>query len=378
LTVVVVAALLVSCLTCFTQAASESGVLKYGADGLFQILVISDTHQTSADSPTMTAFIGEAIDYAEPDLVVFNGDNLDADAFENDDTMRLAIHRIIDPLLERGIRFALVFGNHDLVFSSEATNTRRQLELFQEIGGELCLTYNEDEELQGAGNCHLPIYSRDGGKIVSNLYFLDSLNDQPEEDQIAWYQKTSNALQAENGGDVVPSLLFLHMTVPEIYNYMIPWPFAHIEGVTYTFEGKEYTMLPDYSHLHGYVLEHPSINTNFGLVDALAARGDVMAAIYGHDHINYYTANVDGVDLVNIPAATILGSYANVYTRGAALFTLRDDNPNAYEKELVQYWRVAMQPGSGITVLSRDWYEWFTGLLYLPQYFINLFFSIFD
>jgi predicted phosphodiesterase len=365
------AALLLTALTVPSSAAAPTGALQMQG-GQFKILVIADTHQTTEQSPTMERFIKEAVEYTEPDLVVYDGDNLDKDAFTNDDTVRTAIHRITDPVIAANIPFAVVFGNHDIVYAGAETSPARQLELFKEIGGDLCLTYSEDPSLPGAGNCNLPIYSTDGNRIVNNLYFLDSMNEQPEQPQIDWYTAKSDALKAANGGEAVPSLMFLHMTMPEIYTYMVKWPWGHVEGLTHTLDGQEYTMQPDWLHIRGLVLEYPSTNANYGLMDAMTAQGDIMAAIWGHDHINYYKADYKGIDMVNVPAATILGSYANVYTRGATVITLSENNPAAYQMSLLPYWKLALRPGSGIKQLHRDLYEWFTGLFYVPELLINV------
>ncbi|MDR2646927.1 MAG: metallophosphoesterase family protein [Oscillospiraceae bacterium] len=330
--------------------------LLYRDDGTFVILVFADTHQTADDQPDMIAFLNESLDKVKPDLVVLNGDIVYGSACANDDTQLAAMTKVLTPIVSRGLRFAITLGNHDPEY---APGREALMKLYQSFPG--CLAI-EGEDLYGCGNYNLPICSsKDAKKIVSNLWFLDSGSynegelggyDWVHEDQIAWYQSTSESLQAANGGKKVPSLLFQHIIVPEVYEGFFKAPFA-VPSMTGTFNGQTRLLIPDFRKYDGFLLESPCPPyTSAGEFDAIAARGDVMAIITGHDHVNNFTMRLRGVDLVQIPGTTLGGSYGFEQFRGATKFILHEDAPESYEKELITYKDLAKEPDSGIARVS--------------------------
>lgn len=102
--------------------------LRVGPQGKFKIILISDTHmgtdelcrdaidangkkrpESKADILTI-AFIERILDIEQPDLVILLGDQLHHDTTYDSLT---TIFRLLDPIIKRAIRFAVVFGNHD-------------------------------------------------------------------------------------------------------------------------------------------------------------------------------------------------------------------------------------------------------------------------
>ena len=72
-----------------------------GADGEY-------LPENAADPQTVN-FIGETLDVEQPDLVVFTGDQLHHDIFDS----QTALFKVVAPVVQRSIPFAVVFGNHD-------------------------------------------------------------------------------------------------------------------------------------------------------------------------------------------------------------------------------------------------------------------------
>jgi len=351
-----------------SAAAEETPALRFRGDGSFTILCFADTHQTAEEQPQMTAFLGEAIDSVRPDLVVFLGDNVYSSACENEESERLGIRRILTPLLERGQKFALVFGNHDpeykLPGKTSAEIRKELMRLYQEIGGALCLASDAAGLSTGASNYNLPIYSKDASKVATNLWFFDTGSNQGkggydwvQKEQVDWYKAGSAALKAANGGQAVPSLSFQHIVVPEVYDN-----FFDLFGLR----------IPDFTKVRGYVIEPPACATsgNDGQVAAMAEMGDVMAMVFGHDHVNSYTTVVRGVTLEQIPGTTFGGSYGTDALRGATVFTLREDQPGVYTRRSLFMRDLARQPGSKIGSNFR-WEEIHYWLLYALEYPIN-------
>ena len=94
------------------------------------------------------------------------------------------------------------------------------LSVYQEFPN--CLAI-EGEELTGVGTYNLLIKGQQGQKDIFNLWLMDS-NPYYENgygfvqpDQQEWYINTSNKLKKANGGTPLPSLLFQHIAVPEVY-----------------------------------------------------------------------------------------------------------------------------------------------------------------
>ena len=82
--------------------------LRFGEDGKFRIMHITDTHFTDCPFSESIAFIEKALDEYEPDLVVFGGDNIKG---WYDTSVQLGVKAAIDalvaPLEERNIPFFL-------------------------------------------------------------------------------------------------------------------------------------------------------------------------------------------------------------------------------------------------------------------------------
>lgn len=207
----------------FASAKSDT-TLQFDENGHFKILVLADIQSGFPVGEALKAYIAEAIDASDPDLVVFLGDNI----MSADDGTVESYWKGYDevfPILEsKGVPFTFVFGNHD--DESAPTVTKEEmLEKYQSYDG--CLAYDADPSLHGCATHNLPILSSDGNKVVYNLWFFDSGDyvdnedgsrkgyDCVRADQIAWYEAESAKLKAANGGEVVPSLAFEHIIPQE-------------------------------------------------------------------------------------------------------------------------------------------------------------------
>ncbi|MCR4614928.1 MAG: metallophosphoesterase family protein [Clostridiales bacterium] len=343
--IVMALVLLVGCMA--IASADTDSRLKFNSDGKFKILHITDTHQNISDGEKVKIFMAEVLDYAKPDLVVFGGDNQVGNG--NDYQANYdAIKSLVDPIVERGIPFALVFGNHD---HQSGISNEEQLEIFQSFPG--CLAYDV-EGLYGCGNYNLPILSSDGESTAFNLWFFDSGDRNPDaeeggydyvrEDQINWYKTTSEALERACGKKV-PSLVFQHIIVPEIYDIFLRSP---IKIKDFNFKGVSRMPIPDLTKLkEGYILEPPCPpNYSAGEFDAWVERGDVIGAVFGHDHVNNFIVNLNGIDLIQTPGACFESGYGTNFYRGARLITLDEKDTSTYDTEVITYAKLSKQEGS--------------------------------
>ena len=229
--------------------------------------------------------------------------------------------------------------------------------MYQKHGGEYCLAYDVDPELSGCANHNLPVYASNGDEIKFNLWMLDTGTyvydengerlgyDSVRDDQVRWYAETSRALEAEQG-QKVPSLVFQHMIVQEIYDVMFPEAYIKIPFVTETYGNKTYSVFnPDTSTFKGHYFEAPSPGVyNYGETDTMISRGDVLGILVGHDHVNSYEVNYSGIKLINTPGAAHK-AYGNQFVRGSRLITIKEDNPWEFESEVITVNDLALSNG---------------------------------
>lgn len=320
-------------------------------DGKFKILILSDVQDTNTQQKETTALMNAAIDQTDPDFIVLLGDNT-AGWWKGVDKAQTeaAVDAVAKPIDDRGIPFALVFGNHDHegLCSDENGMTEEEakefiLACFQKY--KTCLAV-EGEELTGVGTYNLPILSSDGTKNVFNLWFMDSNPYTPEEegggygyvheDQTAWYQKTSDALKAENGGKPLPSLVFQHIIVPEAYE-MFHTVTRGTKGAVRghgSYSDRYFTANSAYIY-EGALNEGPCPpDVNHGQFDSWLAQGDVIGAFFGHDHVNDFAGIYKGIHLVACPAVTFY-SYGN--HRGVRTVTLDESDLTKFNSEILSF-----------------------------------------
>ena len=98
-------------------------------------------------------------------------------------------------------------------------------------------------------------------------------------DQIAWYKKTSELLQKYNNGKLVPGIMAFH--IPLIENNE-----AHNNrdnpAIVKTYTGNKNENIC-------------SSKTDTELFETIVARGDISAIVTGHDHVNDYVVDWNGI-----------------------------------------------------------------------------------
>lgn len=129
----------------------------------------SDGVKCEADPKTLN-FINKVLDIEKPQMVVFTGDQIMGDKSLQDSETTLL--KALSPVIERGIPWALTWGNHD----DEGSLSRWQL---SELVSKLPFTLFEFSEFDthdntfGVGNYFKQVKD-DQGKPLITFYFLDS------------------------------------------------------------------------------------------------------------------------------------------------------------------------------------------------------------
>ena len=248
------------------QAPRIAAALKYGEDGKFKILQFTDTHYIVGDERSERALgnVIEMLDTEKPDFVIHTGDIVFGKPAEQ------CARAILQPLVDRGIPFAVALGNHD----SDFDLTRSEMyAVVRSIAGNV--NTPDDLGLNGSSNDILTLSGKDGVDRV--FYLFDTGNwDYPagikswgyvHSDQIDWYRAASRYFTSQHGGKPVPSLAFMHIPFPE-YN----------EGLRSRYKDRS---------LLGHLGEEPaSPKFNSGLYLAMVESGDVQGVVTGHDHNN--------------------------------------------------------------------------------------------
>lgn len=331
-----------------TTPLGKAPDLRFRADGGFRIMQVADMQDTQIVSRDTLAFLSAALDKAKPDLVVFTGDQIKGYgvsllAGEREANCKKAIDRMIAPLEARGIPFTFVFGNHDAeVFG---VSKEKQLEMY--ASHKNCHAVAGDPALPGLCNQYLNIRSADGERILFNLYLLDSLSKAPDggwasvsKEQIAWYKNVRDALKDE-AGDYVPSILFQHIPVPEMWDVLKEVPASHkphAQGFG-AHAGKFYDIDERYLQKGNcdFLLETPAApEENTGEFTAVSEMGDTLAMFFGHDHNNSFMSRYRGM-LLGYTQGCGFHVYGPKMNRGVRIFDLNAENPRAFSTYTLLY-----------------------------------------
>ena len=246
-------------------------------DGKFKILLLADVQDTDTPRRPTKDLLCAALDQTKPDLAVLLGDNTGGN-WPRVDVRRTqkAVDAVARELYNRGVPFALVFGNHD---HEQGLSNAELLQIARQIP--YCMA-SDVEGITGEGNYLLEIKGSQDDTPKAILYFIDSNQysqlkeagvngyDYIHRDQIDWYVQSSSQYTAQNNNQPLPSLAFFHIPLPE-YNQA-----ARNENTT----------------LYGIRREQacsPELNT--GMFAAMKEQGDIMGVFVGHDHDNDYAVN---------------------------------------------------------------------------------------
>ena len=358
LAVVLCAAMLVAAASPAFAAVDNNDVLRFNKDGKFKIMQISDTQDIDVPREATIMFMEKALDAEKPDLVVFTGDQLAGGKIETAEGVYAGIKAILQPVVDRGIPFTVVFGNHDNDDGCPVSRDE-QFAYYQTFPG--CLAYDAVPEMYGTGTHNLPIYASEGSETKFNLWMIDSNDydrvnggyDYVHQDQIDWYEKTSKALE-EKEGHLVPSIAFQHIIVPEVAELLVDSPFSGENAISKVINGENKLLMLKPGKASGILLEFPCpSNTNSGEFASWKERGDVIAASFGHDHINTFVGNVDGIDLVMCPGVTFQ-SYGRYITRAVRIFELDENDPWSYDTHLYKF----------TDAFGWGLYSWYVGAKY--------------
>ncbi|MCR5781355.1 MAG: metallophosphoesterase [Clostridia bacterium] len=307
------------------QTPAEKAHLTFDDKGNFRVLIFADIQDDCFLSFASAAFMRRSVKTYKPDLIVLTGDNISG---QPTDLMSIAAYSEVMGVFQAlGVPVAVVFGNHD--DQNKAPEKEKLMEVINSFS--VSISYDEGPDIYGCGTYNVPIYkSADSDEVCFNLWMFDSNTydeerggyDYVHEDQIQWYIDKSNELKKANGGEPVPSIVFQHIIVNEIFDALDEVDQGTEGAIEY---GGKYYVLPDTAAEGSILGEHPCPGTyNAGQFDAMVAQGDVIAMDFGHDHTNSFVVPYKGIDLINT-ATCGFHSYGNRETRGARVIDISSD-----------------------------------------------------
>lgn len=315
--------------------------MRFNENGKFKIMQITDMQEVCAVSPDTVKLLESAISAENPDLVVYTGDQIKGYGItykglgdELIHNVSMTIEKLLKPVVDRNIPFAVTFGNHDRqVGISNKDQFEKIYKKFPSCVGV------QAEGIEGGGTYNIPIESHDGSRDLFNIYLFDSGTDakgggyEPFDPKIIdWYKKTREKLKEKNG-DYVPSLVFQHIPLFEHYNVLKRVRKSEKGAIpAFRIHKGEYYKIDEDKCVEGSVLlEPPSIpDVNTGEFDALKEKGEIMGVYVGHDHKNSYVGKFDGIDL-GFTQSSGFNVYGNGKERGVRCFILDENKPGSYE-----------------------------------------------
>lgn len=273
--------------------------IPYPDDERFTILWGTDFHLRKGPfsrRKRVYALLKRAFEKTDPDLTVITGDLLYS--YEALDLLK----EFASFMEEQGRYWAYSFGNHDGQFTSDRKTLGTALKAYPHA----LFSMGEDWV---RGYSDYPLVLNWNGKPTQALVLLDSHDsrryaqgkigpDYLYPSQIAWYRWVEDGLS-------VPLYAFVHIPLPEFKSL---WESGTALGVK---QDKQVNVSLE----------------NSGMFKAMQEKGFTQAVFCGHDHLNDFAGNWDGIDLVYGRSASY-GSYGSPsFPKGVKTITLQPNSP---------------------------------------------------
>lgn len=303
---------LTSCASGVKHELSEY-VLQTNYKSDYRILHLTDTHISDKDNQDLHyEFMDLTIKEANPDMIIVTGDLFTL-------ASKTTAKRFFNYLNSFNVPWSVTFGNHDeQVFFSIDWMT----DYLNNYGGNCLFKDLQDDNLMGNDNFVINLMKDD--KVFEQLYLIDSNRyyyggyngyDYIKPEQIQWYSDMVDYTTAQNGGTVVPSMLFYHIPLPEIDDAWNKANDGSGEATLIYGEKREASCPPKY---------------NSGFFDKIVEKNSTTHMFFGHDHINNFIVNYKGVDFAyGIKANNRI--YADEDMMGGRVIILHDDHSVSYE-----------------------------------------------
>lgn len=329
---------------CALPASAEKDVLKFGEDGKFRIMQINDFQDRDNTNAQSLEFLNAALDIYKPDLVVIVGDQLH-NSFPDitEEKIKTTITNQLMPIEERGIPFLFTFGNHDRDHQ-HIMSMEDQAAFYRTFS----YCYANTDGADG-GTYNTVIYGKDGTTPRLNIYMMDTnhWNGKGDtsgvtEEQVQWYKETSNSLKALNGGKPLPSLVFQHIPVKEIFK-LTKVVSADTPGAVKDVHSSNYIVLDENAQWigdrnvmrEGPASESPDKIT--GQYEAWLEQGDIIGAYFGHEHINTFVGRTEDGIVLGYNGGFGFATYGDRGERYARIYDFDENDVENYTQQTIYY-----------------------------------------
>ena len=342
-------ALLLAVLCLTAGAAEERAADLRFRNGEFRILHLTDTQDDHHPSRDMLNLLRKSIEREKPDLIVFTGDlvedsrvfelvpddepfregvviNTSSGEIDHDATLaniEAAADAVLSVFEESGIPYAIAQGNND--HKCGITN-EEWLEIYSRYPG--CITFDESGDDDGRIDYHLEIKGGDGSDKF-NLWLMDTGRGGISEQSVDWYSAKASEITAANGGEPVPAMVFQHIQDKDIGNLFTECGMLD-EGAKYT--GGKFIRL-DKNRAKGEPFFGYAPCEQTYEFKAWKEQGDVIAAFFGHQHIEGFSGTYEGIEL----GFTYGCEFAKPGPYGYRVITLHEDDLTNYDNISCKY-----------------------------------------
>lgn len=349
----------------------ETNTWTFVTDEEFKVMQLTDVHigggafSKRQDELAINA-VATMIQAEKPDLVIVTGDLVFPVPYASGSLNNLKESEIFATLMEQlNVYWAIVFGNHDTEIYSYYS--REDLsEFYSQDRWEHCLYLEGDKDVDGYGNYVINVENTKG-MITHSFIMMDSHSytdgdyfgvawkyDNIHENQVEWYKKTINALNAKNQAafdnlDLVEKAAYL-ATIGETQPKVKSSLYIHIPLVEYLdawteYVNNDYKDTENVKKIMGEVGETGKmVYCGVGedaMFETMLELDSTKYVFCGHDHLNNFVLNYKGINLsygMSIDYLAYFGIDKKTEQRGCSILTLsKNGNLDIAHNKLVDY-----------------------------------------
>lgn len=278
----------------------------------FVILNFTDFQLHDGKSTYATfSIIDELVAEVKPNLITVLGDTAEDNG---DNKTKKTFKSIVDHIDSLGIPWAPIYGNHDNDSYRENNSVKDVTSEWINdtfLSADNCLFKVGPDDVNGNGNYVVNIVNKSTNKIVKTLIFVDTGINGVDSTHVAFYENAINDCKNLNDGDAPESIVFTHIPLPE---YKIVYDSGDFEGIA----GESPSTGSGTSEFFRKIKEH----------------GSTTHVICGHDYVNSFYANYQGVYLMYCLKSSD-GDYYNENQLGGTVFTIGDETTFEYKYKKV-------------------------------------------
>ncbi len=291
--------------------------LRFGEDGKFKILLVSDVHAGSDTNTTTGDAIEAMVEKESPDLVLFAG-NIQ-DRITDKGALRELLTKISTPMESRKIPWAHVFGPDDI---ASGLSLDLQMDVYSEFP--YCVSKKGALSVDGVSNYFLPVRASASEDIKFGIWGFDSSVADPSKtygyitpSQVSWFLSEYAHLTKQTAS-AVPGIMFMCTPIPEFDELLKVGSITGNAGEDVSFA-----------------------SPNSGLFSAALSTGSILGIYCGYDHLNDFSGELLGIELgylssIGYDGYGLGGTFdTNNSLRGARLVEIDENDINNFTSKMI-------------------------------------------